>query len=56
MKKRITVALLLGLASALIVPTTAQAETAVVPYQQRHLEVTYWPPGSLGTPFWFIPW
>ena len=56
MKKRIVTALLLGMLSAIIIPATAQAKTAVVPYQERHLEVTYYPPGSLGTPFWFIPW
>lgn len=54
MKKRIAVALLLGLVSASIIPATAQAETAAVPYQV--LETTYNPPGSLGTPFWFYPW
>ena len=54
MKKRIVAALLFGLVSASIIPATAQAETAVVPYQV--LETTYNPPGSLGTPFWFYPW
>ena len=53
MKRRIVTALLLGLVSAFIIPATAQAETAVIPYQ-NHLEQNYYPPGSLGTPFWFF--
>lgn len=54
MKKQLSMAFLLGIVSAVIFPATAQAETAVIPYQV--LETTYNPPGSLGTPFWFYPW